>query len=105
MLKNVLSVFLFCGVGYALIVLTAMFVKWLGPKLPQDPPVVCATARVLTRRSEKHALSTDYYITFQLEGDERIEFAVTGEQYGLLVEGDQVDLTYQNKKLLEFQRL
>lgn len=105
MLKDVLSVLLFCGIGYAVIVATAVFVKWLGPKLPQDPESISCTARVLAKREEKHTMSTQYYITFELPGDERVEFSVQGEQYGLLVVGDQVDMTYQEKKLLDFQRL
>lgn len=105
MLKNVLSVVLVCGAGYAMIVAVAFFVKWLGPKLPQDPPVLSASAEVIAKREEKHAVSTRYFVTFRMAGDERVEFPVDGEQYGLLLAGDKVDLTYQEKKLIDFQRL
>lgn len=105
MLSNVVNVVLLCTIGYVLIVAVAFFVKWLGPRLPQDPEVITCTAQVIARREEKHAMSTQYFITFSMPSDERMEFSVTGEQYGLLIEGDQVDLSYQEKKLVDFQRL
>ena len=105
-MKDVLSVILFSTLGFALIWGSAEFVKRLGSKLPPDPPIISATAKVIAKREEKKlGAGTKYYVTFQLEGDERIELSAEGEQYGLLVEGDKVDLTYQEKKLLEYLRL
>lgn len=48
--------------------------------------------------------STTYYITFQVESGDRMEFHVTGEQYGLLVEGDYGDLSFQGTRYLGFVR-
>ena len=48
--------------------------------------------------------STTYYATFQVESGDRMEFHVTGEEYGLLVEGDYGDLSFQGTRYLGFTR-
>ena len=48
--------------------------------------------------------STSYYVTFQVESVDRMEFAVTGAEYGLLVEGDRGKLTFQGTRYLGFER-
>lgn len=48
--------------------------------------------------------STSYYVTFQLASGDRMEFHVPGTEYGLLVEGDQGDLTFQGTRYLGFER-
>ena len=35
---------------------------------------------------------TTYYVTFQVESGDRMEFAVTGREYGMLAEGDRGQL-------------
>ena len=47
---------------------------------------------------------TDYYITFQTESGERIEFSVEDSEYGLLIEGDEGVLSYQGTRYLGFKR-
>lgn len=48
--------------------------------------------------------STSYYVTFQVESGDRMEFHVSGEEYGLLVEGDFGDLSFQGTRYLGFNR-
>lgn len=48
--------------------------------------------------------STYYYVTFQVESGDRMEFHVSGEEYGLLVEGDYGDLSFQGTRYLGFNR-
>ncbi len=48
--------------------------------------------------------STYYYVTFQVESGDRMEFHVSGEEYGLLVEGDYGDLSFQGTRYLGFVR-
>ena len=48
--------------------------------------------------------STTYYITFQVESGDRMEFHVTGQEYGMLIEGDQGMLHFQGTRYLGFQR-
>ena len=49
--------------------------------------------------------STSYYVTFQVESGDRMELHMAGHQYGLLVEGDRGNLTFQGTRYLDFQRL
>ena len=46
--------------------------------------------------------STRYYVTFQVESGDRMEFSVSGREYGLLVEGDTGRLTFQGTRYLGF---
>lgn len=48
--------------------------------------------------------STSYYTTFQVESGDRLELSVSGEQYGMLVEGDTGKLTFQGTRFLSFDR-
>ena len=48
--------------------------------------------------------STTYYATFQVESGDRIEFLVSGTEYGMLAEGDSGELTFQGTRYLNFQR-
>lgn len=48
--------------------------------------------------------STRYYATFEFESGDRTEFALSGEEYGLLSEGDRGKLTFQGTRYLSFER-
>ena len=48
--------------------------------------------------------STSYYVTFQVESGDRMELHMAGNQYGLLVEGDRGNLTFQGTRYLGFER-
>ena len=48
--------------------------------------------------------STTYYVTFELEDGQRLEFQVKGRVYGLLAEGDCGTLSYQGTRYLIFER-
>lgn len=45
-----------------------------------------------------------YYLTFQVESGDRMEFSVKGKEYGLLAEGDKGKLTFQGSRYLQFER-
>lgn len=47
--------------------------------------------------------STRYYVTFQVESGDRMEFHVNGREYGMLVEGDRGRLTFQGTRYLGFE--
>ena len=49
-------------------------------------------------------MDTTYYVTFQVESGDRMELHVTGSQFGLMVEGDQGNLTFQGTRFLNFER-
>lgn len=48
--------------------------------------------------------STTYYVTFQVASGDRMELCVSGREYGMLVEGDYGDLTFQGTRYLGFER-
>ena len=48
--------------------------------------------------------STTYYVTFQVESGDRMELHLSGQEYGLLVEGDKGKLTFQGTRYLGFER-
>lgn len=48
--------------------------------------------------------STWYYVTFQVESGDRMEFSVIGSEYGMLAEGDCGKLSLQGTRYLSFER-
>ncbi len=58
------------------------------------------------RTGEHHRshTSTSYYVTFQVGSGDRMEFHVSGSEYGLLVEGDHGNLSFQGTRYLGFER-
>lgn len=81
-----------------------------------NSPVLTVSATVVAKRGEihhhnhhtndhmHHTSSTTYYITFQVESGDRIELKVTGREYGILVEQDEGNLTFQGTRYLGFER-
>ena len=49
--------------------------------------------------------STSYYVTFQVESGDRMELYMSGPEYGLLIEGDCGNLTFQGTRYLGFSRV
>lgn len=48
--------------------------------------------------------STTYYVTFQVESGDRLEFRVDSREYGMIAEGDVGKLTFQGTRYLGFER-
>ncbi len=48
--------------------------------------------------------STSYYVTFQVASGDRMELHVSGQEYGMLIEGDRGDLSFQGTRYLGFVR-
>ncbi len=51
-----------------------------------------------------HTTSTTYYVTFQVDSGDRMELKMTGQEYGLLIEGDRGNLSFQGTRYLGFER-
>ncbi len=75
------------------------------------PAVIVAKRTNVTRHHHSgagghhhHHTSTSYYVTFQFGGGDRMELLVSGSEYGMLVEGDQGDLSFQGTRYLGFER-
>lgn len=48
--------------------------------------------------------STFYYVTFEVDSGDRIEFSMSGSEYGMLIEGDAGTLNFQGTRYLGFER-
>lgn len=79
-------------------------------------PVLSVTAVITSKRSHtshststmndtvSNSSSTSYYVTFEVESGDRMEFHVPSREYGLLAEGDKGILTFQGTRFLGFER-
>lgn len=75
------------------------------------PAVIVAKRTNVTRHHHSgagghhhHHTSTSYYVTFQFGGGDRMELLVSGSEYGMLIEGDQGDLSFRGTRYLGFER-
>ena len=48
--------------------------------------------------------STFYYVTFEVESGDRMEFSVYGKEYGMLAVGDEGKLTFRGRRYRGFER-
>lgn len=51
-----------------------------------------------------HTSHTTYYVTFEVQSGDRMEFVVPGREYGKLSEQDYGKLTFQGTRYLNFER-
>lgn len=51
-----------------------------------------------------HHTHTSYYVTFQVDSGDRMEFSVPSTEYGLLIESDRGELSFQGTRFLGFCR-
>lgn len=79
-----------------------------------EQPILDVKCRIVSKRSEvighgganaTHGSTyTDYYITFEVESNDRIELRVSGRDYGMIAEGDVGILKFKGTRYLEFRR-
>ena len=73
-------------------------------------PKLTVPATVVAKRSDVHRgietmhTFTSYYVTFQVESGDRMEFEVSDMEYGMLAEGDSGELIFQGTRYLNFRR-
>ena len=73
-------------------------------------PKLTVPVTVVAKRSDVHRgietmhTFTSYYVTFQVESGDRMEFEISDTEYGMLAEGDRGMLTFQGTRYLNFQR-
>ncbi|MGE5474360.1 MAG: DUF2500 domain-containing protein [Ignavibacteriales bacterium] len=90
--------------------------EWIHSK---TQPVLSVNAKVVAKRENVSSAGgfdssgsshfhthvyTDYYLTFELENGDRIEFRTKGKEFGKVAEGDAGILTYQGIIYLGFKR-
>ena len=57
-----------------------------------------------TNGHHHHSTSTTYYVTFQVESGDCMELHLSGQEFGMLVEGDKGKLSFQGTRYLGFER-
>lgn len=101
--------------GLAVAMFVVMFVKGIGQwHKNNNSPRLTVEAVVAAKRtdvSHHHDANTHvdhhttwYYVTFEVQSGDRMEFGVSGSEYGLLAEGDYGKLTFQGTRYLSFER-
>ena len=73
------------------------------PKLTVPDTVVAKRSDVHRGIETMHTF-TSYYVTFQVESGDRMEFEVSDMEYGMLAEGDRGTLAFQGTRYLNFHR-
>ena len=81
-------------------------------------PILTVDAKVSSKRTDvsyhhhhdaainhvHHTSHTTYYATFEVPSGDRMEFVVSGPEYGILSEQDVGKLTFQGTRYLKFER-
>lgn len=120
---GIIDVVFFLGFGLVFVIVAVTAIKGLGqwnrnnhsPRLTVPVTVVSKRTNVTHHRhgnagdvSGAHGYhtttDTSYYVTFQVESGDRMELHVPGSQFGLVVEGDRGELTFQGTRFVSFQR-
>lgn len=98
------------------IIFVSILLTGLARKKQDDAsPRLSVSALVVSRRTEflRSSGTTDltlgsgrtkYFVTFEVESGDRMEFQVEGTQYGMMIEGDRGQLSFQGKRFLAFTR-
>lgn len=85
--------------------------SWANSKQPVlTVPSLIVGKRIEVSHRHDPALSVNrsdskYYLTFEVESGDRLEFSVSGLEYGQCSEGDEGKLTFQGTRYLGFERL
>ena len=77
------------------------------PRLTVEATVIAKRTNVTHHRGTDHHHSTsrtDYFVTFEVPSGDRMELEMEGHEFGLLLEGDHGQLTFQGSRYLEFRR-
>ena len=98
-------------IGVFIIVFSKGIKEW---KQNNASPRVTVEATVLAKRMNftrhssmhhtGHHTHTQHYVTFELESGDRAEFSVPTSEYGLIIEGDRGNITFQGTRFLSFER-
>ncbi len=97
-----------------------VFVVTLGKGISQwnknnHSPRLTVPARIVAKRTNvsvhhhagdtmHHHSSTTYFVTFEVASGDRMELQVAGHEYGLLIEADHGNVTFQGTRFLGFER-
>jgi len=101
-------VMFFLALSALIVYLFQHFTQWQRNRMA---PRLSVGADVVSKRSDRFIPTDDappngdYFVTFEMEGGDRMELNVSGSEYGVLVEGDTGSLTFQGTRYLGFERM
>ncbi|QGG57628.1 DUF2500 family protein [Paenibacillus sp. B01] len=115
---------IFTTAGTSLTILIAVIAVIIGAGLIRSyaswsrnsaQPLLSVKAAVVSKRSrvrsqqpyeegQPQQTKTDYYATFEVESGDRMEFAISGRDYGQLAEGDIGKLSFRGSRFQGFER-
>ena len=120
---GVMQVVVFLVFAVVLVGFVIQLVKGVGTwNQNNKSPRLAVSARVVSKRTQvtQHThpnagdatgahgfhttTSTSYYVTFQVESGDRMEFRVSGSEYGTCIEGDTGKLSFQGTRYWGFER-
>ena len=77
------------------------------PRLTVNAVVVSKRTKINTHRhmeNMRSTVDTSYFVTFQFDSGDRMEFLINEQNFGYLVESDRGMLTFQGTRYLGFER-
>ena len=77
------------------------------PRLTVDATIITKRINVTYNNNVNefgYTSTSTYYVTFEVQSDDRIEFCVCEKEYGMLKEGDYGKLSFQGSRYLGFKR-
>lgn len=96
--------------GVIIVVMGTALVRGVGTWMSNNTaPIRSVPARVLGKRTNTwggagdSSVHTSYYVAFELDSGERLEFRVNGPEYGLITQNEDGILTYQGTRFKGFQ--
>ena len=76
------------------------------PRLTVPATVIAKRDQVSVHHHNHHRhTNTRYFVTFEVESGDRMELQTSGPEYGMLIEGDRGELTFQGTRFLGFDRV
>lgn len=109
-MSNLLFILVFILIGgiFVYVIVTGIS-EW---NSNNNSPRLTVPARIVSKRVRVHhqhmrtGVHTHrrYYVTFEVESGDRMEFKLSGSEYGLLAEGDRGLLSFQGTRYLVFER-
>lgn len=71
-------------------------------RIQKNSPILSSEAKLISKRDYHSSSFTYYYGTFEFPSGDRLELELPREKAGLIVEGDQGQLTYKGSRMVDF---
>ncbi|MEH7348339.1 DUF2500 domain-containing protein [Gottfriedia acidiceleris] len=101
-------------IGISFVIVISIFVFSIIKGVTQwnknnNSPKLNVKAKAITKRTavhggREHSSYSNYFVTFEVESGDRLEFQVKDTEYGMIVEGDDGELTFQGTRYQGFIR-